>query len=200
MKYLIALLFFLSGISANAQTNLRAVMVDTNGIVQKPTNFVSTNSLLTQSNANTLYQTKSINRVKTANTSTSNNSTFAVDPHLQISNLPIGRWKVELSMQVYDNNAAGFKWQVAGTSSNTVSTRARGLLFAGANQNWGVITSPLGGENASPWANATRVSIVWFEINTTQAGSFNIEWAQNTSNAQVTTVNSGSYLQLTSLD
>jgi hypothetical protein len=199
MKLFIAIFFFLSGF-AYGQTNFTAVMVDTNGIVQRPTNFVATNSLLTQTNADVRYQIKSISRVKTANTSISNNSTFAADPHLQISNLPTGRWRVELSLQVYDNNAAGFKWQVAGTASNTVSARGRGLGISSSTLAWQSFTTPLSGENVSPWVNSTRVALIWFEINTTTTGSFNIEWAQNTSNAQVTTVNSGSYLQLTSLD
>jgi hypothetical protein len=104
-------------------------------------------------------------------------------------------------MQVYDNNNAGFKWQFAGTASNTVSARGRGLGFASAaTSTWEAITTPLSGENVSPWPNSTRVALIWFEINTTTAGSFNLEWAQNTSNAQVTTLNSGSYLQLISLD
>lgn len=220
MKYLLSLTFLLvASISGFSQTNFSAVMADTNGVVQRPANFstvvsnsffgsnnvpvtANTNGAVTKptnfSTANNI--TRSISRVKTGNTDISNNSTFTADPHLQISNLPVGRWRVELSMQVYDNNQAGFKWQFAGTSSNAVSSRARGLLFAGENSSWGTITAPLSGENASPWANATRLSIVWFEINTTTAGSFNLEWAQNTSNAQVTRLNSGSYLQLISLD
>ena len=44
MKYLIAILFLISGFSANAQTNVRAVVVDTNGVLQKPTNFWTANS------------------------------------------------------------------------------------------------------------------------------------------------------------
>jgi hypothetical protein len=199
MKLFIVIFFFLSGF-VYGQTNFSAVMADTNGVVQRPTNFIATNSLLTQTNADTRYQIKSINRVKPSNTSISNSSTFAADPHLQISNLPVGRWRVELSMQVYDNNNAGFKWQFAGTASNTVSARGRGLGISSSTLAWQSFTAPLSGEDVSPWVNATRVALIWFEINTTTAGSFNIEWAQNTSNAQVTTLNSGSYLQLTSLD
>jgi len=45
MKYLIALLMFVSG-SAFAQTNLRSVMTDTNGVVQRPTNFITTNRIV----------------------------------------------------------------------------------------------------------------------------------------------------------
>ena len=47
MKYLIAaLLFFVFEFVALAQTNLRTVMVDTNGVVQKPNNFFSTNRIV----------------------------------------------------------------------------------------------------------------------------------------------------------
>jgi hypothetical protein len=62
MKYLIALLFVVSGFSANAQTNLRAVMVDTNGTTQKPNNFWTANS-------------NSINSI-ISNTSSTNNQIF----------------------------------------------------------------------------------------------------------------------------
>ena len=46
MKYLIAaLLVFVSGFGVQAQTN-RTVMVDTNGVVQRPTNFIATNRIV----------------------------------------------------------------------------------------------------------------------------------------------------------
>lgn len=47
MKYLIAtLMFFVSGFLAKAQTNLRTVMADTNGVIQRPTNFITTNRIV----------------------------------------------------------------------------------------------------------------------------------------------------------
>jgi hypothetical protein len=46
MKYLIGILFLISGFSANAQTNVRAVVVDTNGVLQKPTNFITANRIV----------------------------------------------------------------------------------------------------------------------------------------------------------
>jgi hypothetical protein len=46
MKYLIAaLVFFVSGFVAQAQTN-RTVMVNANGVVQRPTNFITTNRIV----------------------------------------------------------------------------------------------------------------------------------------------------------
>lgn len=44
MKYIILLLIFVLGSAAQAQTNLRTVMADTNGMVQRPTNFWTANS------------------------------------------------------------------------------------------------------------------------------------------------------------
>jgi hypothetical protein len=42
--------------SAFAQTNLRTLMTDTNGIVQRPTNFFSINRILTfDTNGNVIY-------------------------------------------------------------------------------------------------------------------------------------------------
>jgi hypothetical protein len=47
MKHLIAaLLFFVLAFSVQAQTNLRTVMVGTNGVVQRPTNFITTNRIV----------------------------------------------------------------------------------------------------------------------------------------------------------
>jgi hypothetical protein len=45
MKYLITFLF-LTICSAHSQTNLRSVMVNTNGVVQRPTNFITTNRIV----------------------------------------------------------------------------------------------------------------------------------------------------------
>jgi hypothetical protein len=44
MKTIIALLLMFSALTTHAQTNLRAIMVDTNGAIQKPTNFWTANS------------------------------------------------------------------------------------------------------------------------------------------------------------
>jgi hypothetical protein len=52
MKYLIALLTIIS-CSAFAQTNLKTVMVDTNGVVQRPTNITFTNSISFSGSNNT---------------------------------------------------------------------------------------------------------------------------------------------------
>ena len=50
MKYIIASLLFSVGVTTQAQTNLRTVMADTNGVIQRPTNFIAANQ-------NTLYGT-----------------------------------------------------------------------------------------------------------------------------------------------
>lgn len=46
MKYLIVLFLFVFGFTVKAQTNIRTVMVDTNGVVQRPTNFIITNRIV----------------------------------------------------------------------------------------------------------------------------------------------------------
>jgi hypothetical protein len=45
MKILIVLFFILSA-SVQAQTNLRTIMVDSNGLIQRPTNFIVTNRIV----------------------------------------------------------------------------------------------------------------------------------------------------------
>jgi hypothetical protein len=55
MKPFIAIFFFLSGL-AYGQTNFRAVMVDSNQVVQRPTNFFSVNRILTfDTNGSVVY-------------------------------------------------------------------------------------------------------------------------------------------------
>jgi hypothetical protein len=55
MKLFIAIFFLLSGL-AYGQTNFRAVMVDSNSVVQRPTNFFTTNRILTfDTNGNVVY-------------------------------------------------------------------------------------------------------------------------------------------------
>jgi hypothetical protein len=57
MKYLFSLIFLLvASVSGFAQTNFTAVMVDSNSVVQRPTNFFTTNRILTfDTNANVVY-------------------------------------------------------------------------------------------------------------------------------------------------
>lgn len=69
MKYLIALFMFFS-VSALAQTNLRTVMTDTNGVVQRPTNFISTNRIVS---VNTNGEVNNPTNFWTANSNSINN-------------------------------------------------------------------------------------------------------------------------------
>ena len=49
-------MFFASGFAIQAQTNLRTVMADTNGAIQRPTNFFSINRILVfDTNFNVVY-------------------------------------------------------------------------------------------------------------------------------------------------
>jgi hypothetical protein len=77
MKYLIAFLFLL-GVEAYAQTNLRSVMVDTNGVVQRPTNFIATNRIVS---VNTNGSVSNPTNFWTAN-SNSINSVVSQSPYL----------------------------------------------------------------------------------------------------------------------
>jgi len=57
MKYLFSVIFLLvASVSGFAQTNFTAVMVDSNSVVQRPTNLLSINRILTfDTNANVVY-------------------------------------------------------------------------------------------------------------------------------------------------
>lgn len=50
--YIAALIIVLGAVSALGQTNLRTVMVNSNGVVERPTNFISTNGIVTANTTN----------------------------------------------------------------------------------------------------------------------------------------------------
>jgi hypothetical protein len=80
MNKLITLVFFLVVSSVYAQTNLRTVMTDTNGVVQRPTNFIVTNRIVSVATNGTVANptnfwtanSNSINSVVASVTSTNN--------------------------------------------------------------------------------------------------------------------------------
>ena len=93
MKYIIALFLFSVGVTAQAQTNLRTVMTDTNGVVQRPTNFWTANSnsinAVVAAGSNSFTPSDSVYRVQQYffgnNTKESNNSTIVdTDSNLSI--------------------------------------------------------------------------------------------------------------------
>jgi hypothetical protein len=57
MKYLFSLIFLLAtSVAGFSQTNFTAVMVDSNSVIQRPTNFLSINRILTfDTNFNLVY-------------------------------------------------------------------------------------------------------------------------------------------------
>lgn len=135
--------------------------------------------------------------VKIASTSRNLTTVLADDPHMVIADVPVGRYKVELSFQTYDNSLAGFKWAIGGTATASTTSRARGATIASWNTGiWGAVNTPLTGESVAPWPNATRVPYLIFEMNVTAAGSIAFQWAQHTSNAANTTLWEGSFIRL----
>ncbi len=138
-------------------------------------------------------------RVKTAGTTRANSDSFAADPDLAIASLPVGRYRVELGFQTYDNNNGGMKYQFGGTATRSALMRGTGQVLGTAPTQWGQIAAPLAGESVAPWANNTRSVRVDFTINVTVAGSFALEWAQHTSHATGTQLFAGAYMILTPL-
>jgi hypothetical protein len=168
MKLFIAILFFLSGL-AYGQTNFRAVMVDSNGVLQRPTNFVTANQ-------NTLYGTNqrpllvnltngSLDYTNTTNVVSFNRGIKLKG--LDTSNIPTLFW--ETSDGVGDGSMLAF------------SRRHATNLWFGINQtNW---SQGAWGQNIQPTAdgnNFTRKNTNFGSVSLVLENEYNFE--QNTNN------------------
>ena len=125
MKYFISMLFIVLGFFAHAQTNLRTVMVDTNGLVQRPTNFVTTNRIVSVatngavSNPTNFWtaNSNSINSV-ISNIATSD---WVIQNFSSIDWISLGDSERETNNSVTFQIGSTVQMQVAGTNSSGVS-------------------------------------------------------------------------------
>jgi hypothetical protein len=149
MKYLLVFLMVIS-VSAFAQTNYRTVMTDTNGVLQKPTNFITTNRIVS---VNTNGAVSNPTNFWTAN-SNSINSVISggAAQDWTILNFASFDWINLRDSETETNNASFFglgssiQFQIAGTNTNgTAAVRmARFPNYSegtGSGIRWGITNS-----------------------------------------------------------
>jgi hypothetical protein len=161
MKYLIAaLVFFVSGFVANAQTNLRTVMTDTNGVVQRPTNFIVTNRIVSVTTNGTVANptnfwtanSNSINAVVT-NAATSDwvVQNFAsidwisvADSEKETNNSSVAQLASVLQMSIPATNASGVSAIRMSRFPNYSPFTGSGIRWQITNQFWVRLGASLG--------------------------------------------------------
>lgn len=125
MKYLIAvLIFFASGFTIQAQTNLRSVMVDTNGVVQRPTNFITTNRIVSVDTNGAVatpsnFWTANSNSINSVVSSISSSFT-PVDYVYKVQQYFFGNNTIESNNATINDANSSLLISIASTNSNAV--------------------------------------------------------------------------------
>lgn len=160
MKHLIATLLLVLGFSVQAQTNLRTVMTDTNGVVQRPTNFIVTNRIVsvatngTVSNPTNFWtaNSNSINAVVT-NAATSDwvVQNFAsidwisvADSERETNNSSVGQLASTLQMSIPATNSSGVSAIRMSRFPNYSPSTGSGIRWQITNQFWVRLNANLG--------------------------------------------------------
>lgn len=135
MKYLFSLIFLLvASVSGFAQTNFTAVMVDSNSAVQRPTNFLSINRILTfDTNGNVVYTNTNALTFTNRFRQSSTNPTNPPEIRLTTKSNNVASWFVYDAVQT---NPAAPDWSVAWLGLNVVP-KSDGTDRARFNQNIG---------------------------------------------------------------
>jgi|694.fasta_scaffold147819_2 hypothetical protein len=180
MKYLIAaLVFFVSGFVANAQTNLRTVMTDTNGVVQRPTNFIVTNRIVSVTTNGTVANPTNF---WTANSNSINAVvTNAATSDWTLANFSSFDWVNIRDSEVESNNitlfTAGSAIQLRVVATNSSGTGALKMSrfpnyspSTGSGIRWNITNSFFVRITASP---STNGDIVRFLLGNPQGGLSN---------------------------
>lgn len=102
------------------------------------------------------------------------NTTFADVTGGAIDWLPVGKYRVELLFQAFDD-LGGFKWQLTGTSTVGASARAQ-VVYSNLVS---LTTDIMTGFTYGPTATTVQQSVTGY-INVTAAGTLKLQAAQNT--------------------
>jgi len=179
MKYLIAIFFLISGFSANAQTNVRAVVVNTNGILQKPTNFITTNRIVSVATNGTVANPTNF---WTANSNSINSIvTNAATSDWTLANFSSFDWVNIRDSEVESNNitlfTAGSAIQLRVVATNSSGTGALKMSrfpnyspSTGSGIRWNITNSFFVRITASP---STNGDIIRFLLGNPQGGLSN---------------------------
>ncbi len=126
--------------------------------------------------------------IKTADETMTNDSTFQDDNHLFFTVLANQSWAFELFILYFAHATPDMKLQITGPSGATASWKDVGTLDD-------EVSITLSDSFLLSGNSALRIVCYRgiFQTSST-AGTFQIQWAQNTSNANATTMKAGSYI------
>lgn len=130
--------------------------------------------------------------VKALNTQRTTNTTLTADPDLQFINLPVGVYEIETNFS-WTAGAGGMQWSSTGAGVAT-SAGPSGVAVC--------FTTPSAvATQAFPvvCANASGTGVLQTVWQFSSTGSYQVTWAQNSSSAVATTMNSGSAAIITRL-
>jgi len=134
---------------------------------------------------------------KSANTTKNSDTTYAADPHLQFAMLANTNYAITVVVNFYSTSIPDIKIRIAGPASPT-------LYYAKHRRSAATITTDTAGVDTAYstslpiTSTASGYGIIEYTIlvqNGANAGTFAVEWAQNTSDAGDTIVLAGSYIQ-----
>jgi len=141
--------------------------------------------------------------VKTADTTRTSNATLSNDPDLAFTNVPVGRYEIEYSLQYsLGINAAAGGVQFGGTCTTCTSQIAT-VIMTGDGVN--IAVNPTNGFNnvaaisAVPASTREAIYNSDFTVNVTGTSTVAVLWAQATSGTTGSILRAGSYMKLTRL-
>lgn len=191
---------YLQALSANSELQL------TNETSAAPINFVTTGGGAVQANGLNVctvagFDCQQLAAVKTASTTRSSTVTITADPHLSVTVPSAGWYQIELMVyfQCTTTGTQGIKFQFGGTATHS-ATGDRGQVYQMLNGAASVEAS--GRSTLSFYHIATVVTSGADYLHYvgaaqfTGAGTFLLNWAQEVSNANATSMLDGSYLIL----
>lgn len=136
---------------------------------------------------------------KTADT-IKTDASLATDPHLQVALLAATRYAVRGKIFFDTGATSDFKWRHAGPASPALVRLRRAWMLPGATAFAGIaVDQAFSAADLALAGTGTNGGYVEFDgiVLTVAAGTFAIQWAQNTATAgQPTTVRAGSYLEI----
>lgn len=132
--------------------------------------------------------------VKTAATNRASVTTFVADADLQFTNVPVGRYSLQLLSDFSGTGAGGSHWTYTGASSAANGDTTQDCAGTLTMLNIGIGSAQL---CASAGVTYWRSQVA---LNQTVSATVSFDWGQNSSNVANTVLAAGSYMILTRLN